>query len=142
MPDFAINPPIHTTEHILRSTEQAAAFVRQFETVTSIETRQLGRMLKDVNSEGEAQLAVRALKSCKTGKTESGLGLGKVASRSWISWNKAGFHGAGICSLGGAYCGERRRRHAFNRGGHPRRDLLLSPLRGTLCGDAFAASSE
>jgi hypothetical protein len=62
MPDFAINPPIHTTEHILRSTRQAAAFVRQFETVTSIETLQLGRMLKDVNSEGEAQLAVRALK--------------------------------------------------------------------------------
>src|SRR6266516_2540318 len=51
--------------------------------------------------------------------------------------------GAGICSLWGAYCvGERRRRHAFNRGSHPRRDLLLSPLRGTLCGDAFAPSRE
>jgi hypothetical protein len=54
----------------------------------------------------------------------------------WTSWNKAGLDGAGICSLWGAYCvGERRRRHAFsrhafNRGSHPRRDLLLSPLRG------------
>lgn len=63
MPDFAIKPPVHTTQHLLSSTEQAATFVRQFEAVTRIETLQLGRMLKSVGSEGEVRLAVRALES-------------------------------------------------------------------------------
>ena len=63
MPDFAIKPPVHTTQHLLHSREQAATFLRQFEAVTRIETRQLRRMLKDAGSEREIHLAGRALKS-------------------------------------------------------------------------------
>jgi hypothetical protein len=63
MPDFAIDPPVHTTQRLLCSTEQASLFLRQFEAVTRIETLQLRRMLKGVSSEGEVRLAVRALKS-------------------------------------------------------------------------------
>jgi hypothetical protein len=39
--------------------------------------------------------------------------------------NGAGFDGAEICSLWGAHCGERRRRHAFNRGSQRERSLLF-----------------
>jgi hypothetical protein len=63
MPNFAIDPPVYTTQRLLCSTEQASTFLRQLEAVTRIETLQLRRMLKRVGSEGEVRLAVRALKS-------------------------------------------------------------------------------
>jgi hypothetical protein len=63
MPDFAIKPPVHTTQYLLSSTRQAATFLRYGEAVTRIETLQLRRMLKSVGSEGEVRLAVSALKS-------------------------------------------------------------------------------
>ncbi len=63
LPDFAISPPVHTTQHLLRSTQQAAAFLYQSEVVPRIETLQLRRMLREARSEGEARLAVRALKT-------------------------------------------------------------------------------
>jgi hypothetical protein len=54
MSDFAIDPPVNTTQRLLCSTEQASMFLRQFEAVTRIETFQLRRMLKCVGQRGRS----------------------------------------------------------------------------------------
>jgi hypothetical protein len=58
LPDFAIDPPVHATQRLLCSTEQASMFLRQFEVVARIKTLQLRRMLKGIGSEVKRNISM------------------------------------------------------------------------------------
>ena len=58
LPDFAIDPPVHATQRLLCSTEQASMFLRQFEVVARVKTLQLRRMLKGIGSEVKRNISM------------------------------------------------------------------------------------
>ena len=57
-PRFCHRPPVHATQRLLCSIEQASVFLRQFEVVARIKTLQLRRMLKGVGSEVKRNISM------------------------------------------------------------------------------------